>query len=110
MPVVFVVILGMTYRYIFLLLRVALDFFDGRRSRMIAPLDGPQSRRMAGSAAGVLLGKSLLLGNEVFLAMRSRGFRGEVYAMDDFRMKPRDWWALAAFLAVAALAFRLGFA
>ena len=109
-PVVFVVILGMTYRYIFLLLRVALDFFEGRRSRMVAPLSGQQSRRMAGSVAGVLLGKSLLLSNEVFLAMRSRGFRGEVYPLDDFRTKPRDWWALAAFLSIAALAFRLGLA
>ena len=108
-PTVVIVILGMAYRYIFLLLRLALDFFEGRRSRLVARLNGRQSRQMAGSASGVLLEKSLLLSNEVFLAMRSRGFRGEVYSLDDFQMALRDWLALAAFLTIAALAIGLGF-
>ena len=34
----------------------------------------------------------------------SRGYRGEVHLIDDFRTKPLDWAALAAFLTVAALA------
>ena len=34
-PVVFVVILGMTYRYILLLLQSAHDMFESRRSRMV---------------------------------------------------------------------------
>lgn len=103
-PVLLVVILGMTHRYIFLLLALALDFFEGRRSRLLAPMDGRQSRRLAGSAVGVLLEKSLQTSGDVFLAMRSRGFRGEVYLLDDFRMAARDWCALAAFAGVAALA------
>ena len=48
---------------------------------------------MAGAAAGVLLNKSLQLSEEVYLAMQSRGFRGEAYTMDDFRMTRRDWLA-----------------
>ena len=40
LPTVLVVILGMTYRYIFLLLRTAHDMFESRRSRMVGQLDG----------------------------------------------------------------------
>jgi energy-coupling factor transporter transmembrane protein EcfT len=40
--------------------------------------------------------------------MQSRGYRGEIYTLDEFRMTPRDWVALAAFVAVAALALWAG--
>ena len=37
-----------------------------------------ERRRLASSAAGVLLSKSVQMSGEVHLAMRSRGFRGEI--------------------------------
>ena len=108
-PAVLVIILGMTYRYILLLLRLAEDFFEARRSRMIRPLSRPDQRRMAGAAAGVLLNRSLQLSEDVYLAMQSRGFRGEAYTIHDFRMQRLDWAAGAGFAAAAALAFWGGF-
>jgi cobalt/nickel transport system permease protein len=107
-PVVFVVILGMTYRYIFVMLQTARDMFESRQSRMVGILEGPDRRRLASASVGVLLGKSFQLSSEVYLAMLSRGFRGEVYTLDDFQMRRRDWIALAGFVGVAALAFWLG--
>ena len=107
-PVVVVVMLGMTHRYIFLLLQSAHDLFQARRSRIVAPLDGAARRRLATTSAGVLLGKSLHLSQEVFLAMQSRGFRGEVYTLDEFQMRPRDWLALAAFATLTGLALWFG--
>ena len=107
-PVVFVVILGMTYRYIFLTLQTARDMFESRRSRTVGTLDSATGRRIAAASVGVLLGKSFALSNEVWLAMQSRGFRGEVHTLDEFRMRARDWLALAGFLATAALALWLG--
>ena len=53
----------------------------------------------------MLLGRSLALSDEVFLAMRSRGFQGEVHLLQDAHFRPRDGVALAAFAAVAALGF-----
>lgn len=102
-PTLLVIILGMTYRYIFLLLRLAQDFFEARRSRMIRPLSRPAQRRMAGAAAGVLLDRSLQLTDDVFLAMQSRGFRGEAYTIHDFRLARRDWIAGALFALIASL-------
>jgi len=106
LPVVLVVILGMTHRYIFLLLQTALDFFEARRCRMVGELDNRARRKLIGASTGVLLGKSLQLSEDVFTAMQARGFNGETYTLDEFKMKPRDWCALAAFLCLTAMAFR----
>jgi cobalt/nickel transport system permease protein len=103
-PVALVVILGMTYRYVFLLLSTAREMLEARRSRLAGELPGPDGRRLLVGAAGVLLAKSMRLSDDVYLAMRARGFRGEVYVLDDFRMRARDWAALAAFSGLAAAA------
>jgi cobalt ECF transporter T component CbiQ len=101
-PVVFVVILGMTYRYILLLLQTAHDMFESRRSRMVGKLEGPERRRVAASSAGVLMSKSLQISGDVYSAMLSRGFRGEVYMLDDFQTSMIDWIMLAIFVVLAS--------
>ncbi|HWC99495.1 MAG TPA: cobalt ECF transporter T component CbiQ [Candidatus Sulfopaludibacter sp.] len=107
-PVVFVVALGMTFRYILLLLETAQEMFESRKSRSVGRMSRGDYRRLAVSSGGVLLGKSFQLSGEVFLAMQSRGFRGEVYVLDDFRMNPRDWLALGLFSALAAASIWAG--
>ena len=104
-PVIFIVILGITYRYIFLLLQTALDMFEARQSRLIGQLQGAEKRRLAAASVGVLLSKTLHLSNEVYLAMQSRGFRGEVQMLDDFAMQSRDWVALIVVISLAIAIF-----
>jgi cobalt ECF transporter T component CbiQ len=108
LPVVLIVILGMTYRYIFLMIASAREMFESRRSRMVGELEGGERRRLAVATAGVLLSKSLQLSQDVYLAMQSRGFRGEVYVLDEFEMKVRDWGGLALFAMLAAAALWAG--
>jgi cobalt/nickel transport system permease protein len=108
LPVVLIVILGMTYRYIFLMIASAREMFESRRSRMVGELESPERRRLAVATAGVLLSKTLQLSQDVYLAMQSRGFRGEVYALDEFEMRPRDWGGLALFATLAAAAIWAG--
>jgi cobalt ECF transporter T component CbiQ len=107
-PVVFVVTLGMTYRYILLLLQTTHDMFESRRSRMVGKLEGSERRRMAAANAGVLMSKSLQLSGEVYNAMLSRGFRGEVYVLDDFQTSTIDWIMLAVFVLIASGGFYFG--
>lgn len=102
-PVVVVAILGMTYRYIFLLLQTAAQLFEARRSRIVASMNGPQQRRMVTAAVGVLLGKAFQLSADVHLAMLSRGYRGEVHLLHDFQTRHRDWFALLFALTVPVL-------
>ena len=107
-PVVLVVILGMTHRYIMLMLETARGYFEARRARMVGNPGGAQRRRMAVSIAAVLLGKSLQLTSDVYEAMQARGFRGTVYTLDEFRMQALDWAVLAGFVILAAGIFCLG--
>lgn len=102
-PVVLVAILGMTYRYIFVLLHTATQMFEARRSRIVAVMDGAQKRRTVAAAAGVLLDKTFQLSADVHLAMLSRGYRGEVHLLDDFHTRRRDWFALFPALALPVL-------
>jgi len=107
-PVVFVVILGMTCRYILLMLETAHEMFESRKSRTVGSLSAAERRRMAVSSAGVLLSRTFQLSGDVYLAMQSRGFRGEVYLLDDFRMKSLDWMALGTCAVLTAGAVWVG--
>lgn len=107
-PAVFVVALGMAFRYILLLLSTAREMFESRTSRTVGELSGSQYRHLAITSAGVLMTKTLQLSSEVYLAMQARGFRGEVYILDEFRMASRDWTALALFGAASATAIWAG--
>ena len=99
-----VAMLAMTHRYIFLLVETAGQMFESRRSRRVGVLSGRAQRRVTARTAGVLLSKSIELSNEVYLAMQSRGFQGEVYVLTDFRMQAWDYIGLFVFLLAAAIA------
>ncbi len=107
-PVVFVVILGMTCRYILLMLETAHEMFESRKSRTVNRMTPAENRRLAIASSGVLLHKTLHMSNEVYMAMQARGFRGEVYILDDFEMQARDWFALVAFATVTIVSILLG--
>lgn len=108
LPAEVVTMLAMTHRYVFLLLETANQMFESRQSRTVGVLTGAESRRVAARTAGVLLSKSMELSQDVYLAMLSRGFRGEVQLLTDFKMKMRDFAGLAAFLCAACLAVWTG--
>ena len=107
-PDVFILILGMTYRYIYLLLHIASDMFLSRKSRTVGNLTTAEARHILASVSATLLSKSLNLSSEVYLAMQSRGFRGSIVTLKPFRMQRRDWLWLLFFLIVAGLAIFLG--
>lgn len=107
-PAIMVVILGMTYRYIFLLIQTAREMLESRQSRTVGKLSAGDSRRIATASVGALLSKTMELSGEVYLAMRSRGFRGEVDVLDDFRMRPRDWLTSIMLVGCAVAAYIIG--
>ena len=102
-PDVFILILGMTYRYIYLLLRVANDMFLSRKSRVVGKLSTSENQHMLAAISATLLGKSLDLSSEVYLAMQSRGFRGSIITLKPFRMKTKDWAWFVILVVMAVL-------
>ncbi len=107
-PDVFILVLGMTFRYIYLLLHIANDMFLSRKSRVIGRMSAKQERHMLAATGATLLGKSLDMSGEVYLAMVSRGYRGTVVALRPFRMRSRDWLCAAFFTVIAVSVLYLG--
>jgi len=108
MPPEIITILTMTHRYIFLLLETAQQMFESRQSRTVGRMPESERRKVVSRTAGVLMSKSIELSNEVYLAMLSRGFRGEVRLLTDFRLATRDYAALGAFMVTAFAAAWIG--
>jgi cobalt/nickel transport system permease protein len=103
-----ITMLAMTYRYVFLLVGTAGQMLESRHSRAVGVLNRAEGRHIATRTAGVMLSKSMALSNDVYLAMQSRGFRGEVKIIAEFRMTLWDYLALPAFLLVSMLAVWMG--
>ncbi|MDG4760499.1 cobalt ECF transporter T component CbiQ [Micromonospora sp. WMMD710] len=101
-PRIFILIIGMAYRYIFLLLATVIDMYEARKARTItvASHDG-QARRFLGATAGALFGKAHHLSEEVHQAMVARGYRGEARTLSGFRLRAADGIAAALVLAAA---------
>jgi energy-coupling factor transporter transmembrane protein EcfT len=107
-PAVVVVMVTMTYRYIFLLLQTAHSMFESRQTRLVGRLAPVEQRRFAAASVGVLLDKAFQLSGEVHTAMQARGFRGDVRLLDELEMTNSDWLRLTVLLTIALSALWLG--
>lgn len=101
-PDSFVVVLSMTYRYLFLLLRSAGSLFLARSSRTVGATSGGEQRRWAAAASGVLMSRSVKMSGDVLLAMRARGFDGEIRSGRLPRMQDGDWLVLVLGVVLSA--------
>lgn len=102
-PRMFVLVVGVAYRYVFLLLGNVTDMYQSRRARTVGAITHDRAaREFVASTAGALIGKSHALSEEVHLAMVARGFRGEARTLHQFHITPADAFAIAAIAAVAS--------
>lgn len=101
-PHIFILLLSMTYRYIFLFLRSAVDMFEVRKSRVVGYTSGRDQRRWISGSAGNLMNRSFKMSNDVYAAMLARGFTGQIRSINTFKMTGRDWLALVLTVALAA--------
>jgi cobalt/nickel transport system permease protein len=104
LPAVLCDILGMTYRYIFLFLHTTNSMFLARRSRSLGTFSGAENRRWLARSLGSTLAKSQHLSEEVYLAMLSRGYQGEIFTMNRLQFRRRDYvWTGCIITAAAVL-------
>lgn len=90
-PKMFVLIIGMAYRYIFLLLNTVSDMYQAREARTLGPVRHDRgARAFVGASAGALIGKAHTLSEEVHQAMTARGYSGDAKTLDRFRLTGRD--------------------
>ncbi len=100
-PLTIVMLLETSLRYLFLLLQNILDLAMARESRAINPAAVPERRRFAARSIATLLSRSITLSDEVYQALKARGYSGEPRTIEDFKLSRRDGvFALAVALAV----------
>jgi cobalt/nickel transport system permease protein len=104
MPQAFGMVLVMAERYLSVLLRVAEEIHLVKLSRTISPGSLGQEHRWVAAGIGNLFRKTRYLTEDVYNAMLSRGFDGEVRVISSSRISILDvFWVLGAVLALIGL-------
>ena len=90
-PKIYVLTLGMTYRYIFVLTNLVRDMYVAKRARTIKSRSMFEEQKWVGERIGYTLIRSLDMSEKVHMAMMSRGYNGDVKTMQQFKMRKRDY-------------------
>ncbi|HEX9020302.1 MAG TPA: cobalt ECF transporter T component CbiQ [Nitrospirota bacterium] len=99
MPRIFVVTLSMTYRYLFVVLRLIQDMYRARKSRTIRPFSAAVERNWTASRIGVTFKRSMEMSADIYQAMLARGFHGEFPSINRLHAAPADYvWLMTVLL------------
>lgn len=97
-PQVFVMTLGMCYRYIYLFIEILQNTYLAIKSRVGHISSVKKGQGVVAWNIACLWQRSYALHNQVYSAMLSRGYSGEPKVMDEFRSTYKDWfWLGVAF-------------
>lgn len=89
-PLLFISVLNMAYRYIFVISAMACDMMEARYLRTVGKLDTSDNRRFMGHSVAHMFIKSHYLSEEIYDAMRCRGFTDRPVSPDKFKVKGTD--------------------
>jgi len=102
-PQIFVMTLGMAYRYIYMFAEIIGQTHTAIKSRVGSGIGHKKGRKLVAWSMANLWIRSYSMSSQVFSAMISRGYAGEPRTMQEFKTRPADW----IFLAVAAMSLLL---
>jgi energy-coupling factor transporter transmembrane protein EcfT len=100
-------ILGMTYRYVYVLVGIARDMSFALKSRTLRPERSADVREWLGATIGVLFRRSMNMSELVNLAMISRGYDGKVRKVSRFRAQAFDWAFLVFLIGIGVILLML---
>ncbi len=92
---IFIMTLGMCYRYIYLFVEIIQNTYLAISSRIGIGLPYQKGQQVVAWNIASLWNRSVWLNEQVYQAMVSRGYQGEALAWNDFKMRTRDWLWLA---------------
>jgi cobalt/nickel transport system permease protein len=107
-PQIFVMTLGMCYRYIYLFVEIIENTYLGIKSRVGTKLHYKKGQRIVAWNIAGLWQRSILLNEEVYNAMLSRGYTGEPRSFVKNKAGFRDWAWLACVVVISAMLIYLG--
>lgn len=94
-PDIFIMTLSMSYRYIYLLSEIIGNTFTAIKSRVGFTIARADGQRLVTWNIASLWQRSYQMNEEVYHAMRSRGYNGHPVIDHDFSLSRQDWWWLS---------------
>lgn len=89
-PGLVVAILDMTYRYIFVLVRLTVELFEARYLRTAGRVKGRENRRFTAGGMAWLFVRSSYMSEEIYHSMMCRGYAGEPPVVKHPALTSRD--------------------
>ncbi len=89
-PTLIISIFDMTYRYLFVLSYLVKDMMEARFLRTVGDVKNKGNRRYVSHSMAFLFIKSSFLSEEIFDAMRCRGFVGQPVSLKTFKLTSID--------------------
>ncbi len=102
-PPVFIMTISMCYRYIYLFAKIIEETYLALKSRAATVISSGQGQRIASWNISNLWHRSFCMHKEVYGAMVSRGYTGEVHIANDFKTSAKDWIWLVASVIISAI-------
>ncbi len=102
-PALFVMLLSMMERYLTVFVRAAAEIHLAKISRSVAAVSLRQEQAWVAAGMGALFRRTQALGEDVYLAMVSRGYTGEVHLLEEPRWQLTDWAFLMIILGFATV-------
>jgi len=106
-PQIFIMTVGMCYRYLYLFVEMIENTYRAIKSRVGTRIHYKRGQKLVAWNIVSLWRRSYLLNEQVYNAMLSRGYTGEVYLLNNWKMKVKDWvWLGGTLLIVYLLIIR----
>jgi cobalt/nickel transport system permease protein len=108
-PQVFVMVLGMCYRYVYLFMEIIENTYVAIKSRIGARINYKAGQHVVAWNIAYLWQRSYQLNEDVYKAMLSRGYCKEPIILNDFKIKAADWVWLFFVALISILVFYLSY-
>ncbi len=105
-PQIFVLTLGMCYRYIYLFIEIIGNTYLSMKSRVGRKIHYKKGQHIIAWNIAGLWQRSYQLNQQVYLAMLSRGYTGEPCMLNSFKTKAIDWlWLFFAIIIFGLVSY-----
>jgi len=102
-PDSFLMIITLSYKYMFLFAKTAEDMHLAKKSRLVGRVSNAEARRWVAGRIAVMLKKTRMRCEEVFKAMLGRGFSDNIKVCMVNKLRARDWFTGVTFFIVGIL-------